>query len=233
MSAANEWCRVCHTQHAVDLCPGYVQLTGPERPSRRFVARRDGRTERYQTIVGEAGERWQARIVTVPNRIWAAPCGGGTAKFLAESQEEAERKAVLFIYTRCASLKLEVKELSSATDAAPALPCAEGKHRERALPVLFGTDRPMWPAQAVNLDYEGMFLATGRVESLGTRVVVKMLLEHFHIPLTAVVVRVNSTATDTEPVGLGIALEAPPFAYSEYVDTLQSARDDNAVPSEV
>lgn len=215
------WCAACCTQHEKDDCPGVVELTGPERAGRRFVARREDQTERYQVLVGKAGDRWRARIVTLPNMLWAMPSGRRTAKFIDTDPIEAERKAVLFIFQRARSLGFAITEIAEAQESEPddtrAGKRTGGRRVDHSLTALFGADRPTWPAKVSNLSVTGLFLATNHPVQPGDRISIVLQCEHFRIPLVGIVSWINPKPTGAVPAGMGVELDDPSAIYRQYV----------------
>src|SRR5438552_11501682 len=57
--------------------------------------------ETYQVWLHQTYEGWVARIVTLPNRMWALPGGREAVKFLAPTPKQAEAAAVHFIEEEC------------------------------------------------------------------------------------------------------------------------------------
>jgi hypothetical protein len=213
-----EFCSVCCSQHGtLRPCPGLVETTSEERPGRRFVAERDTGTEHYEVLVAEAGELWQARIRTVPDRFWGVPDGNRTAKFYEASEAEAERKAVLHIFKRCKAQEIQVRELTGSQRLAVDDSSA-GNRR-------FGTERPQWPAQVYNISKEGLFLATARPEEVGERVRILMQIDQFTVPLVGRVAWVREIREGDLSPGMGVELDEPPFVYRARVAQLTAFED--------
>jgi len=220
------WCEVCCSQHGgLRPCPGHVDVDEPERRGRCFVARSGKRVEHYQTLVAPTGELWRARIFTRPGKLWGVPDGEGTAKFYDDTETDAERQAVKFIYRRCRSLGLDVSEV--ATDAiAPPDDTSAGRRTtdrryDRWLPALFGIEVATHVAYVSNVSRTGVFLATDRPLPVGQRVNIVLHSDHFTIPLVGNVTRIILPSAGREAAGMDVELDDPPFRYLEYISKLE------------
>lgn len=228
-----DWCRVCCTQHGdIRPCPGLLEPREKEVPGRRFAARRPMGTEVYQVLVAPERKegRWQARIVTAPDRPWTIPGRPTSAKFLADSMDEAERRAVLYVFKICREKKIEVVEIDSGPervrDDLETGRRIGGKRFEQRLTALFGVERPDSPALVLNLSPTGLCLWTERPEAVGTRIHVAMQIGQFRIPLTGVVIWSRRRVTRDLPVGMGVELEDSPFPFRQFYQSLQAAETD-------
>ena len=57
--------------------------------------------ETYQVWLDERPHGWMARIVTLPNRVWALPGGREVLRFYGSSRDEAEGSAIRHIHSEC------------------------------------------------------------------------------------------------------------------------------------
>src|SRR5262245_16915897 len=123
-------------------------------------------TETYQVWLEETARGWVARIVTLPNRVWASQSGKEAVKFHGATIDEAEAAALQFINDervlngrRLASHRLGAPtglpsqaEPDEAQYHAPRLP--------RRFPLLFGPTAPILPGLTANLSETGIFVIT-------------------------------------------------------------------------
>src|SRR5881628_3512856 len=76
--------------------------------------------ESYQVWLNEEGNgAWTARIVTLPNRMWARPGGREALKFTGKTEKEAESAAVRFIEDECVHTRRRTAPPMYGLDRAP------------------------------------------------------------------------------------------------------------------
>src|SRR5260221_8463718 len=97
-AASHGFCRVCGTEHQGPAsCPGELPATGVERPGWRVQVETPFGHEAIGVLLAPSHEQWRARIVTYPNVLWTAPGGRGTLKFVGDTPEQAEARAIQFV----------------------------------------------------------------------------------------------------------------------------------------
>ena len=223
-----EWCRVCCSQHGQFVsCPGYVEISGPERRGRQFMAHRPADSEAYQVLMAPAGDFWQARIITIPDTEWKVPDSRRSAKFFADSEVEAERKAVLFIQKFCKEKRIDLREIRAGQalgqDGVPTGRRARGKRYDHEMTAMFGADRPDWPARISNVSETGVCLETRQPEKVGQRVRIVLQVSEFRIPLVGVVAWSRRRSHRGLPLGMGVELDDPPAVYLQLLASLRES----------
>ena len=231
-----DWCTVCCSQHGqFRACPGLVETGGPERVGRHFVADRSVGSETYEVLLAQAGELWQARIVTVPGIPWRVPGCPRPVKFFDPSAVESERKAVLHILRHCRSNVIEVREVESGAsptaDDHPTSRRASATRPKRPMTALFGDVAPTWPATVAELSDSELRLETARPAAKGQRVRVALQFDHYRIPLDGVVVWSRRRPDRGQPAGMGIELDDPPFVYRKLVASLAETEEPYVDPA--
>src|SRR5438552_3875602 len=140
--------------------------------------------ETYQVWLHQAEEGWIARIVTLPNRMWALPGGREAVKFLAPTPKQAEAAAVRFIEEECIRTS---RRMAPPIDSAP--PAREQDAEAASVPteriatryphrllVKFGTAAPDRPGVTANLSETGMFIITDQPATVGATVLIDLRL---------------------------------------------------------
>lgn len=183
-------------------------------------------TEGYQVLVAPVGEQWQARIVTVPDTPWTIPGRAFSAKFLDDNPDEVQRLAVLHIFKVCRAANIEIVELgirqAHVSDDVTTGRRMGGKRFRHRLTALFGINRPTTPALILDMSVTGLGLRTEFPEPVGKRIRVTIQIDQLRIPLTGVVVWSRRRTTSDLPVGMGIELEESPFAYRQFLASLDT-----------
>ena len=225
------WCAVCCTQHlSGPVCPGELRATGPERFGRRIQARSADRAEIYGVLIAEAGALWRARVLTYPNMLWSVPGGKGTVKFVGDSPQEAEKKAVAFIEQSCKAHGYPVIERVAQAESATVPEEAADRERPRGakdarhlrfFEVQFGAEKPATRAVTTDLSQCGLFVATDQPLAAGSTIHLRLELEEFTIPLLGQVAWARRREEQGRPAGMGVHLRNPPALYVRFVRELE------------
>src|SRR2546427_12585642 len=91
--------------------------------------------ETYQVWLHQSDKAWIARIVTLPNRMWALPGGREAVKFTGPTPKQAEAAAVHFIEEECIRTSRRMAppiECTSPIDTPQ--PAQKPQHEAPALP---------------------------------------------------------------------------------------------------
>ena len=222
------WCPTCGSDHDVPSeCPGDLRATGPERHGWRIAVETPHGIEAYGVLVAPSRDVWRARIVTYPNVLWTIPGGTRTLKFVGNSPQDAEARAVAFVdghvkargYVRrdaldsptAGRIKAEARALAAVS---PAL------RKMLQIPVRFGAGPTLFAAMTGNLSESGMFVTTMAPLDLGDAMRVVVDLDTGPVGLKGEVVWRRDRFVMGRPVGMGIHLLAPPESYRIYVREL-------------
>jgi hypothetical protein len=225
------WCPVCQTRHASRKdCPGELLATGPERHAWRVKVSTPTRTEAYGVLVAESGDRWRARVLTYPNILWSVPGGRGTLKFVGDTAQDAERKAIEFIREHCREREYELAENGPSVESRPVdtepAPVQQprgsrGSRHLRSLVVRYGEEKPDRVGMTADLSKSGLFVIADDPLPLGTDVKMLLELERYSVPLGGKVAWLRDKAEQGRPAGMGILLKTPPNVYARYVGSLE------------
>jgi len=222
------WCPTCGSDHAKpEDCPGDLRATGPERHGWRIAVETPHGIEAYGVLVAPAHDKWRARIVTYPNILWTIPGGSRTLKFVGDSPQDAEARAVGFVeghvkargYERRVALdgptvgriRAEARALAAVS---PAL------RKQRSVPVRFGAGPSLITAVTGNLSENGMFVATLAPLDAGLALRVMVDLETGPVGLKGEVIWRRDHIVLGRPIGMGLQLLAPPESYRQFVREL-------------
>lgn len=181
--------------------------------------------ETYQVLLNETDKGWLARIVTLPNRMWAQPGGREAVKFHAATMQEAEAAAVRFIEDECIRTCRRMAPPSEFVNDQPPrkeneLNAAQPAPRiaQRIL-VRFGTKAPDRPGVTGNLSETGMFIITDQPAPVGARVLIDLRTPEGPVVLGGQVVWSREWKQAGRSLGFGVRLtERPP----EYFRQLRS-----------
>ncbi len=185
--------------------------------------------ETYRILLSQDGATWIARIVTLPNRLWAHPNGREALKFLANTAEDAERAAVEAMEAECARSGRRLAPSSAfapslvlGTDepeAAPSL-VPPAVRRPRRLLVRYGESTPDHAAVTANLSETGIFIISDRPERTGARLRIDLRFPEGPVQLGGIVVWTRAEKEDSRSVGFGVCLTERPPEYLVRVRSL-------------
>jgi hypothetical protein len=187
--------------------------------------------ETYQILLQDEGKIWVARIVTLPNKLWANPNGREALKFIADTAEEAEIAALQAMEAECARTgrRLATNQslaVASPFDfpepaAAPVQPVPDASARQaRRLLVRFGETSPEIPAVTANLSETGIFIISDRPARPGSRLHIDLRFPEGAVELSGDVVWTRDERADGRSVGFGVRLRDRPKAYLERIRRL-------------
>ena len=228
---SQRFCCVCGTEHRGPAsCPGELRATGAERPGWRVHVETPFGHEAIGVLLAPSHDQWRARIVTYPNVLWTAPGGRGTLKFVGDTPEEAEARAIVFVeqhvrakrYLRRDGLAPLGSGVASKHASAAARPVFAGVQRKsRCLPVRFGLDRAITRGVTVNLSEEGMFLGASSPEDGGQSLVIHLDLDGHMLAMRGLVMWNRRRTEPQRPKGMGIRLSNPPPLYQSVVAAIR------------
>jgi hypothetical protein len=146
-------------------------------------------------------------------------------KFVARSSDEAEQRARAFVREHCARKGYVMHDEIALADVASNVPSERRPvQREprfvRALPIRYGTGRPVAAGTTGNLSETGMFVVTPHPAAEGDQLGLVLQLEHCQVPLRGSVVWRRPFPGPARPAGMGLRLLAPPKVYRRYVTQL-------------
>ena len=207
--------------------------TGPERHGWRVHVETPRGVEAIGVLVAPSGDLWRSRILTYPNVLWSVPGTGTTIKFLADSAQKAERRAIEYVEDHVRRMGWLRRDGLEAVDVARipvSAPRRSGSRRSnarpqsarkmRCLPVRFGAERPATLAQTVNLSREGLCVATPSPLEPGETVRVNFDVHGHTITLNGFVVWQRERPALGRPMGMGLRLVDPPPVYTNFVASL-------------
>ena len=185
--------------------------------------------ETYQVWLNEVENEWVARIVTLPNKMWAMPGGREAVKFAGRTMIEAEAAAVRFIEEECVRTRrraaphqegvrpldlLRRGELESATLDPTPRPAPRYPHR---LLVKFGVENPERPGVTANISETGMFIITDRPEPVGARLLIDLRIPDGPVFLGGEVVWTRERREPGRSLGFGVRLIDRPVEYVQHL----------------
>ncbi len=224
------FCEVCCTSHGSGAdCPGLLQATGPERHGWRISVDTPHGMESYGVLVAPAGQVWRARIVTFPNSLWRIPERDATIKFAADSPDEAERQAAVFVEEFCERRGYRPHDVLPPVETAPvdpeAAPSAEAdaptaQRKLLAAPLKYGHNRPSHEAVTANVSELGLFISTVDPMEPGSAIRLRLELEALSLPLRGIVAWKRREPQTGRPLGMGVRLNQPPAVYVRYIRDL-------------
>jgi|WetSurMetagenome_2_1015567.scaffolds.fasta_scaffold273158_2 hypothetical protein len=221
------WCGTCGTAHeGPATCPGALRATGAERPAWRVNVETPFGHEAIGVLLAPSHDVWRARIITFPNVLWTLPGGHGTIKFVGDTREEAEARAIAFVeehvrakrYVRRDGLDV-VGGVSGATGS-PAPIFASAPRKRSCLPLRWGPQRASVRGVTINVSVEGMFIGAVTPESLGKPILIHLDLDGHTLPLSGFVMWSRRRSEPGRPLGMGIRLSEPPPLYQSFVASL-------------
>lgn len=183
--------------------------------------------ETYQVWVEHVPPAYVARIVTLPNRIWASPGGREAIKFHGVTADEAEQAAAAFIEEeRLLNKRRLWKPPVNAADPdrilvpkPPEGTPAPAERFMRRLLLRFGIGAPQVPGLTANLSESGLFIITDRPGAVGAEVCIDLRFPDLPIMLGGEVVWVRASR-DQGALGCGIRLIESPAEYLQRIRKL-------------
>ena len=182
--------------------------------------------ETYQVWLEEKPEGWVAKIVTMPNRMWALPGGREAVKFSGATLKAAETAAVHFIEDECIRTRrrmappidnpLPIESLERTDQPAATKPAPRFPHR---LPVRFGTHNPERPAVTENLSETGMFIITDQPAPVGAAVLIDLRFPDGPVILGGEVIWARHRKEPNRSLGFGVRLTDRPRDYITHLQT--------------
>lgn len=225
------WCRVCGCRHSPSShCRGELEPTGVEFPGWKVNVETPRGILAFGVLLAEAGIRWRARVMTLPNVLWTIPGGGGTMKFVGPTSEQAEQQAVAYIREHCADRGYTMRD-QMADMSAPETPLGKAlqnraERYSRILPVRYGITKPTLFGRTGDLSTSGLFVHTKLPIAEGGTAGMLLELEHCRLPLRGTVVWTRNAPGPSRPEGMGVQLVRPPEIYESYVHALALEPDD-------
>ena len=187
--------------------------------------------ETYQVLLEESGAGWLARIVTLPNRVWATPDGREAVKFHGATASEAEAAAADFIEQERVATGRRLWAPRAHSREAVAGPPVEivtvqprvaTRIAQRFL-LRFGPSQPQLPGVTGNLSESGLFIITDRPACVGSEVKVDLRFPDSPVLLGAEVVWIRPEKSEGLSVGCGVRLLQRPAEYLERIHRLVQA----------
>jgi hypothetical protein len=170
--------------------------------------------------------------VTYPNILWTVPGGRGTIKFVGETREEAERRAIAFVsehvqvkrYLRRDAVTPVETQRPVGGAVPPKALLATSRRKPTCLPVRFGTDRAGTRGTTINLSDEGMFIGAVDPADGGRAIHIHLEVNGHTLPLHGLVMWSRRRHEPGRPLGMGVRLSEPPPFYQSFVATLPAPR---------
>ena len=225
---AVRWCGTCGTAHGgPETCPGSLRATGAERAAWRVNVETPFGHEAIGVLLAPSNDVWRARIITYPNVLWTLPGGRGTIKFVGDTREEAEARAIAFVdehvrakrYLRRDGLAVVGAE-TGAPSRAPAPLFASVPRKRSCLPLRWGPDRASVRGITVNVSVEGMFIGAVAPETGGRSLLIHLDLDGHTVPLRGFVLWNRRRSEPGRPLGMGVRLSETPVLYQSFVTSL-------------
>ena len=207
--------------------PGVIPAVGPERRGAGVRVRTERGMETVRVLIARIPGGWRARIVSDPNVLWTARGGRTTLKFLGDSPEDVEQRAIAFIEEHCArrwpggpaeTPGRTVVRMGAAVHPPRGLVFTSRKPVR--LPVRYGDTRASDPGTTANLSAEGMFIESRRPLSPGTPLTIRMEIGGATVEVSGLVMWSRRGLEPGRPAGMGVRLLLPPPAYGTFVDSL-------------
>jgi hypothetical protein len=177
--------------------------------------------ETYQVWLDEVPSGWIARIVTLPNRIWAMHGGREAVKLYGATADEAETAARRFIEAECAKTNRRIAAPVKDLETTPSAPQPALRTPKRLL-VRFGKGEPERPGVTANLSETGLFIITDRPVAPGAPVSIDLRMPEGPVPLAGVAVWTREKRAPGLSVGFGVRLTHRPPQYVNGVKALQT-----------
>ncbi len=222
-------CACCGTLHdGTTNCPGVVPATGPERRGACVRVRTDHGFETIRVLVARAPGGWRARVLSEPNVLWTVGGGRTTLKFLGDSPEEVENRAVEYIREHLGRRRaggpadaVPRPSPSPAPSARRPACCATAGRKRVRLPVRFGAERATSLGSTDNLSPDGMFIASPSPLGEGTPLEIRVEALGAGVRVLGLVMWVRRRPEHGRPAGMGVRLLSPPPAYGRFVSSLR------------
>jgi len=199
----------------------------PGTPGRSITVFTPWGRESYQIWLDNSPPGWVARIVTLPNRIWAHPGGREVLKFHGNTAKEAESAAVRYIEDECIRTGKRVSPavLTEETPSPPAptyFDTRPAPRMARRLLVRFGAGEPQLPGVTANLSETGLFIITDRPAPVGAPVRIDLRFPEGPVQLDGRVVWARHRREEGRSVGFGVMLTHKPVEYARRLHTLHT-----------
>lgn len=200
----------------------FQTLAGPTRRGHSTTVITPWGRETYQVWLDPTARGWVARIVTLPNRMWAHPGAREAVKFPAPTAEEAEKAAIRFIEEECINTRRRIAPLVETREKPP--PPLELKKDGPAprLPfrhlVRFGPLTADRPGVTANLSRTGLFIITARPAPVGSSVLIDLRLPQGAVMMGGRVVWSRLVRRSDLTLGFGAKLFEPPPGYLKTID---------------
>lgn len=222
------WCGTCGTAHVgPSTCPGPLRATGAERPAWRVNVETPFGHEAIGVLLAPSHDVWRARIMTYPNVLWTLPGGHGTIKFVGDTKEEAEARAIAFVEEHVRAKRylrrdgLEAVDALAAGASRPPAPLFIVAPRKRScLPLRWGVDRASVRGVTVNVSADGMFIGAVAPETDGRSLAIHLDLDGHTVPMRGFVMWNRRRSEPGRPKGMGVRLSEPPRLYQSFVAAL-------------
>ena len=189
--------------------------------------------ETYQVWLDEKPPGWMARIVTLPDRIWALPGGREVLKLYGSTSEEAEAAAMRFIEAECLQTGRRIAspwQSEAFRDAGKRAGMQDGSpapRMARRLLVRFGSEQPERPGVTANLSETGMFIVTDRPAPVGAPVRIDLRFPECQLALDGLVIWAREKRDEGRSLGFGVRLTNRPPEYLHRVRSLREVSPDN------
>ena len=183
--------------------------------------------ETYQVWLNETARRdWVAKIVTLPNRMWALPGGREAVKFSGATRTAAETAAIHFIEDECIRTRrrmappidscLPLPPTADTSAESGSRPAPRFPHR---LPVRFGTRSPDRPVVTANLSETGMFIITDAPAPVGAAVLIDLRFPDGPVVLGGEVIWARTQKQPHLSLGFGVRLTEQSREYVTHLQT--------------
>ena len=223
---SQRFCSICGSGHGeLQTCPGELRATGAERPGWRIRVETPSGHEEIGVLLAPSYDRWRARIVTYPNVLWSAPGRRGALKFVGDTPEQAEARAIAFVERHVKAKRYALRGVSapgkfsiaSSEEGSTHPGFSVAPRKSRCLPVRFSLDRVISRGMTVNLSEEGMFVGVASPVDGGRSLLIHLDLHGHTLPLRGLVMWNRRRAETDGPAGMGIRLSDPTPLYQTFV----------------
>lgn len=193
----------------------------------RFQTESSTGSQVHELQVAYACEKWLARVVTLPDRIWSGPERREALTFSAGTREEVEGAAFAHIFRECDIRGERILGLNyaSCADLHPKV----ARRVVAMVPVAYQVrvGGPTSPARGsertftANLSETGLFLVTSRRIERGCLLNLRVGLPGLREVMEGQVAWARMAAEEGRPLGAGVQLLDPPIAYRAGVQSLR------------
>ena len=221
-------CGNCGTLHSGTTdCPGVIPAVGPERRGASVRVRTERGMESVRVLIARAPGGWRARIASEPNVLWTVRGGRTTLKFVGDSPEDVENRAIAFIEEhfsrRSPDARAEAASRETALPGSAARPPRGALFTSRKsarLPVRYGTARASDLGVTANLSAEGMFIVAQRPHGAGTPLTIHVEMRGVTVHVSGLVMWSRRCTEPGRPAGMGVRLLLPPTVYGSFIESL-------------